>query len=396
MDRRRVLAGVVAGLTGAAGCLAGSVPRSGGAGAGGADAGSGRLDLPVSRSELVRAAPVDAIPAVVDPAFAVEWGEIPVTAHDPRVGTYETTVSLRDDDRVIGVERDGRARAYPLKVLNYHEVVNDALGGPLLVTYCPLCRSGITAERTVSGTGTVFGVSGLLWRDNLVLYDRLTDSLWSQIAATAIRGPATGERLELVPSTLTTVGAWRASHPDAEFLLPPPASGTVVGEVSFDYDRDPYAGYDASRQVGVSTREFGDDRLHPKTLVVGVAHGGESRAYPVDAVARAGVVNDRVGGLPVVVAVAGEGSDESADGTDPGRTTGTFAAYVRRVDGRIREFQRADPDHLRAAGSRWSIATGRAVDGPHEGTRLRPASDRSPMYWFAWLDFRPETTVYGL
>jgi hypothetical protein len=128
---------------------------------------------------------------------------------------------------VLGVEHDDRARAHPLRVLNHHEVVNDEFAGPLAVTYCVLCGSGVVFERRVTGEPTTFGVSGRLWRSDLVMYDGLTDSLWSQLAATAIRGPRTGDRLTLVPSSLTTWGKWRSAHPETRVLLPPPHSGTV-------------------------------------------------------------------------------------------------------------------------------------------------------------------------
>jgi hypothetical protein len=312
---------------------------------------------------MVRATPRDAIPAITDPAFASDWTRIDRT--------------LGDSHLVVGVVRDGTARAYPLSVLGNHEVVNDEFGGPLLVTYCPVCASAVVAGRRVAGEPTQFGVSGLLYRSDLVLYDRRTDSLWSQIMATAVNGPARGTRLDVVPSSLTTWGEWRGDRPDSEVLLPAPESETVPAPT----DSLPPAGSPGSGHVGVGAtdRSVEDDRLEPRTLVVGVATGSTATAYPTDPVRAAGVVNDRVGGLPVVVAA----------GTVP-------QAYDRRIGGETLSFEPAAEGRMRAGGSEWSITTGEAVSGPYEGRRLARATGVTTTYWFAWVDFHPGTGVYGV
>ncbi|MFC7133151.1 MULTISPECIES: DUF3179 domain-containing protein [Salinibaculum] len=381
MNRRRFLGIVGTGFTvGAAGCLSdGGSPGTTPAGPTGTDPAPtvtvegdstrvGSLadpDLPLSDSDLRRGAAKDAIPAITDPVFGPDWSE--------------ESADLADDERVIGVTAGDAARAYPLAVLNWHEVVNDNFGGPLLVTFCPLCGSGVTAERRVDGQETVFGVSGLLWMSDLVMYDALTESLWSQVLGKAVKGPKTGTALALRPSTITTWGEWRGEHPETEVLLPPPKSATVKGEVSRDYDRDPYVGYDSSRRIGIGG-DTADGRLHPKASVIGVATDEAARAYPLETVQdRGGVVNDTVGDLPVVVAATADGS---------------LVAYERTVDGTTLTFAR-DGDVLTAGGSRWRIVSGRAQDGPHEGTTLTRANDRSPMFWFAWADFYPGTEIFG-
>lgn len=438
MRRRRYLAGLgVGGLVGLAGCT--SVGRFGdgseaGGGAGGSGAsgessgtpsgadptdtaGSSRnvvngVEVPVPESELRRGAPKDAIPAIVDPAFGPDWSGIELEVQGFG-GMRTSRPRLSDDDQVIVVERDGEARAYPLRILNWHEIVNDVFeprskarrsgsdgdpGGPLLVTYCPLCGSGVTAVRTVDGgettfggsgsraTGaskgvvTTFGVSGLLFRNALVMYDGKTNSYWSQIAAAAIRGEKTGTALELVPSALTTWGEFREQYPDGVVLRPPPESSTVTGRNSTrDYDRNPYAGYETSDQIGIGG-SFDDERLHPKTMVVGVEHGGVSRAYPVEPVQGAGVVNDEVGGLPVVVAAT---------------ESGTLVAYVREVDGETLTVTRESDGVLVAGGSRWRLLSGEAVDGPHEGTRLESANTVNQEFFFSWVNFHPETEIWS-
>jgi len=365
MNRRRLLAAL---STAGAGAFAGC---AGYQGPGSAGSDGGEEETPeafVPRSELQRGARKDAIPAITDPAFGEDWSDA-------------DAAPLQDTNDVIGIVRDGEARAYPLRILNWHEVVNESFDGPLLVTYCPLCGSAVAAVREAGGEPTPFGVSGLLYKNDLVMYDRTTDTLWSQIEAQAINGELVGERLQLVPSSFTTWGEWRAEYPDTTVLLPPPASGTITDAAPRDYDKDPYGGYEYSGQIGIGG-SYDDDRLHPKATVLGVARDGEARAYPLDRIiGSGGVVNDEVGGAPVVVAVTGE-------------EDGSLVGYERRIDGETLTFEK-DGAALVAGGSRWNPFTGRATDGPHEGTTLTVANERSPMFFFAWLDFYPGTTVYG-
>ncbi|MEF8842755.1 MAG: DUF3179 domain-containing protein [Haloarculaceae archaeon] len=401
VTRRRLLSGA-AGLAALSGCLQVGYVGS---------TGSGRspVDLPVPESDLVRGTPRDAIPAITDPAFGPDWSGVSLEARTVDFGVRRIEPRLAPFDRVVGLVRDGRARAYPLRVLGWHEVVNDVLGEPLLVSYCPLCGSAVVARRRVAGaerfggsgsdaTGAptdeaiTFGVSGLLWNDNLVMYDAETDSLWSQIAATAIRGPLAGTELELVPATLARWDEWRSEHPDTEVLLPPPRSDTVVGRgyaAVRDYTFDPYAAYGSNDDVGFAElggeeRAAGgrstDDRLPAKVEVLGVVQGEAAKAYPRPIVERERVIDDRVGGVPVVVAVT------------PG---GSMVAYERTVGGRTLEFRAGADDTAVADGSRWRVTTGEAVDGPHAGATLARANDRPAMFWFAWADVHPGTAVYG-
>jgi hypothetical protein len=375
MNRRRFLAAL--GVTPAlAGCLGSSPPAadddavvSDGGSEESSSQRSGPFDLPIPEDELRRGAPKDAIPAITAPVFSDDWS-----------GFDEVDVDLEDSFEVVGVELDGIARAYPLAILNWHEIVNDTFDGrPVVVTYCPLCGSAVVGDRLVRGEPTYFGVSGLLWMSDLVMYDDRTDSLWSQVLATAIRGELTGDTLSLLPATLTTWGEWKTAHPDTEVLAPPPVSGTIRGRQTRRYDVNPYTSYQSSSAIGIGFNDEVDERLHPKTSVIGVTAGGVARAYPFDTVSSAEVVNDHVADLPVVVAAT---------------TDGTLVAYVRRIDGMTVEFER-DGEVLVAGGSRWDIVTGRALDGPHEGTVLTRANDRSPMFWFAWADFNPGTEIFG-
>lgn len=263
MGRRTLLRGLAGSgavaLGGVAGCLApatNGVPADGvptGASdpdgtpdpAGGSSPPIAELGIPATICEEEPSAD-PGIYAVIDPAFGDDW-------IDPRPRYGELT----DDDVVVGLERGGEARAYPLSVLRFHEVVNDELDVPVTVTYCPLCSSGLVADRRVEGRTREFLVSGLLWRPpqlesrisesrgtvfgadeggetevrsagNLVMYDRESGSYWSQVLGTAICGPLRGIDLRILPSTVATWGDWRADHPDTGVLLPPPTSGTVA------------------------------------------------------------------------------------------------------------------------------------------------------------------------
>jgi len=371
VQRRQLLrlAGVGA-VGGLAGCSAGYQGTSE-AGEAQTVAGSDDVTLPVDGSELRTMVPPDHIPAIIDPVFADDWSEldIPEDAELP---------SLVDETAVIGVERAGRARAYPLAILDWHEVVNDTFGGPLLVTYCPLCGSAVVAERTVAGSAARFGVSGKLYRGDLVMYDAATESLWSQLLATAIQGPRTGDRLSLLPSRLTSWASWRAAHPDTKVLLPPPHSNTVRGRDATAPYFDSKYNYEEQNQLIGYDAESGE--LTPRTLVVGISHDGVARAYPYPTVRDEEVINDRVAGLPVVVTVIPDGG---------------LVAYDRRVDGTVRTFEAAGATQLRAAGTRFERTTGEAVAGPLAGTTLRPATDAPPLFWTGWESFHPDTGVYG-
>lgn len=201
-----------------------------------------------------------------------------------------------DDAMVLGVSWNGEARAYPIAILNWHELVNDTLGGrPILVSFCPLCGTGIVFDRRVKGEERTFGVSGLLYRSDLLMYDRGTESLWSQISAEAVTGPLLGERLELVRSSMKRFGEWKKQHPKTRVL-------TRETGYARDYDRTPYAGYAQSSRVMFPVPE--DRRYHPKMPTLGVRTSeGRARAYPAaEVVESGGRVTDEFQGHPVRVA----------------------------------------------------------------------------------------------
>lgn len=207
--------------------------------------------------------PKDGIPAIDDPRFV----------------EADAAGFLAPDDRVMGMRHNGVAKAYPIKILNYHEVVNDEFNGEgVVVSFCPLCGTGMAFSAGIDGQPTDFGVSGLLYNSDVLLYDRRTESLWSQIMAEAVSGPMTGTSLEHLPASYTTWRDWRSRHPDTLVL------STDTG-YNRDYNRTPYAGYEDSEQVWFPVANR-DGRYHSKELVIGLELDDEVKAYPFTELSR--------------------------------------------------------------------------------------------------------------
>lgn len=222
----------------------------------------------------------------------------------PRFLAASKALYLNDDDPGIGISVDGESRFYPYRILVWHEIVNDTIAGaPILVTYCPLCATGIVFDRTVNGTEEEFGVSGRLWQSNLLMYNRAEDSdnesLWSQVLGEAVVGVHTGERLTVLPSSISRWGEWRAAHPETLAL------SEDTGAVR-DYGRDPYGGYYTSESVSFGAT-FRDTRLHPKALVYGIEIGGAYKAYP-ESVIDSGTIHDTFAGTALVVTKDNDGA----------------------------------------------------------------------------------------
>lgn len=212
----------------------------------------------VPLEQIVEGGPIkDGIPAILSPRF--------VSAND---APY-----LEDHDRVLGLSLRNTSKAYPIKILNWHEVVNDVVDGKeVLITYCPLCGTGIAFDAHVSGVRRTFGVSGLIYQSNVLLYDHQTESLWSQIGMRAVAGPLTGETLRPIFLEHTTWADWRMTHPDTLVL------STKTGSIR-NYERDPYTEYAENPDLFFDTTHF-DPSYHPKEWVVGIEHNGLVKAYP--------------------------------------------------------------------------------------------------------------------
>ena len=317
--------------------------------------------------------PRDGIPSIDDPQFipiveALEW--------------------LAPNEPVIALEIDGDARAYPLQIMTWHEIVNDTVGDvPVVVTFCPLCNSALTFDRRIEGEVYEFGTSGLLRHSDLVMYDRTTESLWQQFTGEAIVGTLVGEQLDFIASSIVSFEDFREAFPD----------GVVLSRdtgFSRSYGENPYVGYDRADQNPFLFRGPLDERLPAMARVVTVSTEEGDAAYPYSVLEEALVVHDQIGDQALVVFwSAGTSSALDArviaEGADVG-ATGVFAPFV---DGEQLTFSVEDGTVVDdQTGSVWNIL-GQATEGPLAGEQLA-AIPHGDHFWFSWAAFRPETKIF--
>ena len=325
-------------------------------------------------NEILRGGPPpDGIPPIENPKY---------------ISAAEANQWLSNDEFVLGITYEGISRAYPLQILVWHEIVNDEFNGkPLLITYCPLCFTGIAFEPFIGEEAVTFGTSGKLYNSDLVMYDRKTSSYWSQITGQAIRGELAGLALKKVPIDTIRWGDWKEANPDTEVL------SRETGSIK-PYGQDPYPGY-YSGGGPIFPVESRDSRLPEKTIVHGISIDGLARAYPEQSVADVGgIVNDVVGSLNLLIV---QDPDQI---TEPGRGLGSSAVssrvtriFDRTVDGMLLDFEIVDGKLLdKQTGSEWSF-DGVALSGSQEGKRLTRIPS-TPEFWFAWSSFYPNTEIF--
>lgn len=223
--------------------------------------------------------PMDGIPSIDNPKY---------------VSVEEADEWIQDNELILAIIYKGVKRVYPLQILVWHEIINDHIAGdPVLVTYCPLCGSGIAYERKIDGEEVEFGTSGKLYNSNLVMYDRKTNSYWSQIDGLAIVGELTGKKL--TPLSIDTVvwRDWKKAHPDSEVL----SQDTGFTRA---YGRDPYGNYyeDSFLMFPVENE---DNRIHPKTVIFGIELNGAYKAYQEKDLIELGSIEDTVNGINIKV-----------------------------------------------------------------------------------------------
>jgi hypothetical protein len=262
--------------------------------------------------------PKDGIPSIDNPKF---------------VSVREADEWIEDNELVLAIVYRGVKRVYPFQIMVWHEIVNDWIGGdPILITYCPLCGSGIAYERKIDGKEVEFGTSGKLYNSNLVMYDRKTDTYWTQIDGLAVVGELTGIKLKPVSIDTVVWRDWKIAHPDSEVL-------SQDTGFSRSYGRDPYGNYyeDSFLMFPVENE---DDRIHPKTVVFGIEVNGKYRAYKEDDLLENRVIEDSVNGISIRV--------------------------MRSKDGSVR------------------------IENLESGEEIVKERD----FWFAWYAFHPDTTLY--
>ena len=294
----------------------------------------------------------------------------------------ETAGIVSDAERILGVEINGKARAYPLFIMWWHEIVNDTVGGQrVLVTYCPLTGSGLAFDPIVKGTPRQFGVSGLLFENNLIMFDRETESLWNQLLLGAQCGTERGTDLARIPIVETTWGEWHRRHPNSSVLT----TNTGFGR---NYGENPYRGYDDlnNRQTLAPSSPW-DPIRPPKELVLGVHEGGDEVAYPFGLLRETGTavaLNDTIATRPILVTYQA--------------ASRTAQAFDRRVGSQTLTFSVADSAEFiltdAETGSTWTSG-GVAVAGPLSGERLEPLKDAYTLFWFSWSVYHPNTRLYS-
>jgi len=315
--------------------------------------------------------PPDGIPAINHPRFLRPAQVTFLSAHEP----------------VLALQIGADARAYPVQILIWHEIVNDTVGGvPVAVTYCPLCNSAIAYDRRAAGRVLSFGTSGLLYNSNLVMYDRQTQSLWPQFSGQAIAGVLAGHQLHPYPMQTVSWAAWRTAHPHGWVL------SRDTGYVR-DYGTNPYPGRDSINSQPFLFQGQVNGRYTAMTRLVGVHHGGAAVAVLLSALRHRRVIDLTLSGQPVVVWwQAGTASALSSSTVAGGSDIGATGAFSPVVDGRRLHFLPvAGGFRDRETGSRWSVL-GHADAGPLTGQNLTPVTHEDT-FWFVWAAFRPHTRV---
>jgi hypothetical protein len=316
--------------------------------------------------------PKDGIPALNLPKF---------------VPTSQAKGWLDPKEPVIVVEQTGEPRAYPLQILIWHEMVNDQIGDmPILVSYCPLCNSGVVFDRRVGATVYDFGVSGMLRANDMVMFDRQTDSLWQQITGEGIVGKMAGSQLSILPSQTVSFGLFASQFPEGKVL------SRSTG-YSRQYGQNPYVGYEFGNQLMFPIRKPGNLRLPLMERIVGIADEKEARAYSFRALRRVGVAAVQFRDKHYVI-VFQEGTRTALDSADIGRSkdVGAVGVFSPEQEGRILTFKREGGRIVdQETGSTWNLL-GIASNGPLAGRRLTPV-DHTVSFAFAWLVFRPDTQI---
>ena len=231
-------------------------------------------------------------------------------------------------------------------------------------------------ERKAGGETTTFGVSGKLWKDALIMYDRASRSLWSHVTGECVQGEHEGEVLTVFPSVQTTWAEWKSAHPETKVLLK---------------DGDPEEGsryrkyFDSPDRMGIFGTANSDDRLAGKDLVLGLRLGGETAAYAVKDLDEQGVVNDEIGGEPVVIAWVKES-----------RSAFVFRRQFNEIVLTFQPHFKDDKMYLKddRSGAIWNATRGEAMGGPARGKQLRPLPS-TQVFWFAWSSFFPRTKLWS-
>jgi hypothetical protein len=319
--------------------------------------------------------PKDGIPALDRPRFT---------------SVSEADTWLSDRDPVVLFEEGNEAKAYPLQILIWHEIVNDVVGGrPVAITFCPLCNTALAFDRRLDARTLDFGTTGRLRHSDLVMYDRQTESWWQQATGEGLVGVHAGRQLEFVSAPLVSWETFKEAHP----------AGLVLSRrTGYDrpYGENPYIRYDdaGGSPIGAFFRGGRDDRLPAMARVVAISLGGEDVAYAFSLLRERPAINDEVGNVPIVVFWRpGTASALDHRRISQGRDVGSTGVFDRRLGGQLLSFESLGNGRFRdrVTGSEFDVL-GQALSGPLQGSRLQ-AIPHGNHFWFAWGVFKPSTRV---
>lgn len=322
--------------------------------------------------------PKDGIPALNAPHFT---------------SIAEARSWLSPREPVIAVENGGAARAYPLQILIWHELVNDSFGGrAILVSYCPLCNSAVVFDRLIDGKVYEFGVSGMLRGSDMVMFDRQTESLWQQFTGEAMVGSLTGKRLTIVSSQTVSFKTFASQFPEGEVLS---------RDTGFkrSYGQNPYAGYESGGRLimpaGISSTAIPKElRRSPLERIIAVSLDGHTKAYPFGLLRKTGVLDDHIGSTAFMIFF----DDRTTGVLDAARTAessavGAAAVFSPELEGRhltfVRSKHRIFDEQTHSEWNPFGVATA----GPLKGQKLAPMPYREA-FAFAWFIFEPGTELY--
>ncbi len=286
---------------------------------------------------------------------------------------------LNDNDLVIGVKVGNTVKAYPHRILDWHEIVNDEIENtPIALTYCPLTGTALAWNRRINGEVTTFGVSGLLYNSNLIPYDRATNSNWSQILGKSVNGDLRDQCIEIYPIIETTWKNWKKIYPDAQVM------SNQTGFFNNNYSAYPYGAYRTSNSYLVFPVSPLDNRLPAKERVLALINNNNALSFQFENFNNGlEVYNTKISGFPIVV--AGDASEEYMVGFEAQleETVLTFAPIERVGDVVMQDDE----------GNKWNLF-GEAVEGPRKGQQLKPAYGMMA-YWFSIGAFFKEGEIFG-
>tara|TARA_R110002096_G_scaffold345818_3_gene539284 strand:+ start:2837 stop:3967 length:1131 start_codon:yes stop_codon:yes gene_type:complete len=322
----------------------------------------------------------DQIPPINSPSFiTIEEAKKTYFEHEP----------------VIAIEINNIAKAYPLSVLMYHEIVNDNIGGvPIIATYCPLCNAAIVFNRNLEFKDETylldFGVSGMLRKSDMVMWDRQTESWWQQFTGEALVGELNGASLEFIPSLLISLSDFSKNYPNGKVL------STNNGIENVDYGENPYVNYDnIDNETPFLFKEKVDERLPAMERIVDISFDGITRIYPLTAIKKEMVINDEINNNPIVIFHETKTlSVLDSKEIDKSKAVGAVTVFSPKVGDKTLTFISKEQRFFDIeTNSEWTIA-GKCIAGTYIGEHLETIRSGNH-FAFAWFAFQPECEIYG-